>query len=255
MSKVIAVFGAGTGLGVSVARRFGREGFRVALVARRKDRLDALVAQLAEENIEAAPFPADLSDPTAVPALVGAIRDRFGRIDVVEYAPIGGDQAFTPAAELDAATLEPLSRLFLFTPVEVFHAVLPEMVERGDGAVLMGTGYSAVQPMPHASGLGPVMAAARNYLYSLNAELADTGVYAGTLSVAALIARSAAAEAVEAQTGAPVGTEPITMPNGFELPVADPDDLAEAYWDLYTKRDRVEQIHPEPVAPQAGAAA
>lgn len=255
MSKVIAVFGAGTGLGVSVARRFGREGFRVALVARRKDRLDELVARLAEEGVEAAAFPADLSDPTAVPALVDAIRDRFGRIDVVEYAPIGSEQSFTPATELDAATLKSLSGLLLFTPVEVFHAVLPEMTERGDGAVLMGTGYSAVQPMPHASGPGPVMAAARNYLFSLNAELADTGVYAGTLSIAALIANSAAAEAVEAQTGAPVGTEPLTMPNGFELPVVDPADLAEHYWDMYTKRDRVERIHPEPAAPQAGATA
>jgi short-subunit dehydrogenase len=254
MSKVIAVFGAGTGLGVSVARRFGREGFRVALVARRKDRLDALVAQLADEGVEAASFPADLSDPTAVPALVDAIRDRFGRIDVVEYAPISADLTFTPATELDAATLKALSGLLLFTPVEVFHAVLPEMVERGDGAVLMGTGYSAVQPMPNASGPGPVMAAARNYLYSLNAELADSGVYAGTLSVAALIARSAAAEAVEAQSGTPVGTEPITMPGGFELPVVDPDELAEQYWDMYTKRDRVEQIHPEPAALQAGLA-
>ncbi|MFI1485081.1 DsbA family protein [Streptomyces sp. NPDC020747] len=98
--------------------------------------------------------------------------------------------------------------------------------------------------MPSASGLGPVMAAARNCLYSLNDELADTGVYAGTLSVAALIARSAAAEA---QSGAPVGSEPIVM-NGFELPVVDPDDLAEHHWDMYTERDRVERIHPEPLS-------
>ncbi|GAA3665282.1 hypothetical protein GCM10022224_032020 [Nonomuraea antimicrobica] len=102
--------------------------------------------------------------------------------------------------------------------------------------------------MPHASGLGPLMAAARNYLYSLNAELADAGVYAGTLSVAALIARSQTAEAVEAQTGAPVGSGPVKMPNGFEFPVVDPDGLAEHYWDMHTKRDRVERIHPEPEA-------
>ncbi|MFE4174025.1 SDR family NAD(P)-dependent oxidoreductase [Streptomyces sp. NPDC056909] len=74
MSKVIAVFGAGSGLGVSLARRFGREGFRVALVARRKDRLDALVEQLAGEGIEAAAFPGDLSLPAVAPVLVDAIR-------------------------------------------------------------------------------------------------------------------------------------------------------------------------------------
>ncbi|MEW2402465.1 SDR family NAD(P)-dependent oxidoreductase [Streptomyces sp. NPDC046862] len=248
MSKVIAVFGAGTGLGVSVARRFGQEGFRVALVARRKDRLDSLVARLEGEGIEAAAFSADLSDPAGVPALVDAIRDRFGRIDVVEYGPIGGDVSFTPAARLDAATLEDLSRLLLLTPVEVFRAVLPEMTERGDGAVLMTTGYTAVQPMPHLSGPGPVMSAARNYLYSLNGELAGTGVYAGTLTIGAMITGSEAAEAS-------ASAEPDDRLTGAEFPVVDPAELAEHYWDMYTRRDRVEQAHPVAPTPPVGTAA
>ncbi|WP_211359893.1 hypothetical protein [Actinocorallia herbida] len=58
-------FGAGAGLGVSVVRRFGREGFRLAPVARRKDRLAALVAQLAEEDIEAVAFPVGNPCPTS----------------------------------------------------------------------------------------------------------------------------------------------------------------------------------------------
>ncbi|MFI1733681.1 SDR family NAD(P)-dependent oxidoreductase [Streptomyces acidicola] len=237
MSKVIAVFGAGTGLGVSVARRFGKEGFRVALVARRKERLDALVARLAEEGVEAAAFSGDLSDPAGVPALVDAIRDRVGRIDVVEYGPIGADVSFTSAVRLDAVALEKFSRLLLLTPVEVFRAVLPEMTERGDGAVLMTTGYTAVQPMPQLSGPGPVMAAARNYLYSLNAELAGTGVYAGTLTIGAMITGSESAERA-------AGAEGDLLADGMEIPVVHPDELAEQYWDMYTRRDRVEQAHP-----------
>ncbi|MGP3964142.1 SDR family NAD(P)-dependent oxidoreductase [Nonomuraea sp. 3N208] len=190
MSKVIAIFGAGTGLGASVARRFAREGFSVALVARRKDRLDALVEQLTADGIEVAGFSADLSQPTGVPAVVAAIRDRFGRIDVVEYGPISTEQTFVPAAQLDAATLQKDSPLLLLTPVEVVRAVLPEWTERGDGAFLMTTGATAGHPMPHLSGVGPLMAAARNWLYSLNGELAPSGIYAGTLSIAAFIARS-----------------------------------------------------------------
>jgi hypothetical protein len=80
------------------------------------------------------------------------------------------------------------------------------------------------------------MAAARNYLYSLNGELADTGVYAGTLSIAALIARSESADAA----GGAAGSEALAA-----FPVVDPDDLADHYWEMYTKRDRVERIHPE----------
>ncbi|MBB5908817.1 SDR family NAD(P)-dependent oxidoreductase [Actinoalloteichus hymeniacidonis] len=155
------MFGAGTGLGASVARRFGREGFRVALVARRQERLQTLAGELAEEGTEASVFSADLAEPAGVPALIAAIRDRLGRIDVVEYGPISTAEGFTPAAELDAAALQELIPLLLLTPVEVVQAVLPEWTERGDSAFLLTQGYSAVQPMPHLSGLGPVMSAAR----------------------------------------------------------------------------------------------
>lgn len=231
-----------------MARRFGREGFRVALVARRKDRLDELVAQLSAEGIEAAAFPADLSEPAQVPALIDAIHTRFGRIDVVEYGPVPAGQNFTSASRLDAATLQSLIPLFLLTPVEVVQAVLPEMTERGDGAFLLTQGFSAVQASPHFSGPGPVMAAARNYLYSLNGELAGSGVYAGTLAVAAAIARS---ENAPVMSEAPDDSAPF---DGMEFPIADPDDIAECYWDMYTRRDRVEQVYPELTFPQSGTA-
>ncbi|MFE4832869.1 SDR family NAD(P)-dependent oxidoreductase [Streptomyces sp. NPDC056672] len=246
MSKVIAVFGAGSGLGVALARRFGREGFRVALVARRKDRLDALVGQLAGEGIEAAAFPGDLSLPAVAPVLVDAIRAHFGRIDVVEYGPIAGDMTFTPATRADAATLEEFSRLLLLTPVEVFRAVLPEMTGRGDGALLMTTGYTAVQPMPFMSGPGPLAAAARNYVYSLSGELNDTGVYVGTLTVAHIVTGSEAAQRARTGDTKGIGGE---FPIGGELPTVHPDELAQHYWDMYTKRDRVEQAHPAELTP------
>ncbi|MFG3342892.1 SDR family NAD(P)-dependent oxidoreductase [Glycomyces sp. NPDC048151] len=235
MSKVIAVFGAGTGLGAAVARRFGAEGFRVALVARRKDRLDALVAALADEGVEAAAFPADLSRPAEVPALVAAIRERFGRIDVVEYGPIGTEQGFIPARSLDAAQLEAMAPLLLFTPLEVAQAVLPEWTERGEGSFLLTHGLSAAVPMPHMSGVGPLMSAARNWLYSLNGELAGTGVYAGTLAIGAMIAGTEVGEAAAASVAE----------SGVAFPVVEPAELADLYWDMHVKQDRVEQVHPE----------
>jgi NAD(P)-dependent dehydrogenase (short-subunit alcohol dehydrogenase family) len=86
MVKTIAIFGAGPGLSRSVALRFGREGFRVALVARNRERLDALAAQLAGQGIEAAGWLADLLDRDALPAVADAMTARFGPLDVLEYA-------------------------------------------------------------------------------------------------------------------------------------------------------------------------
>jgi len=65
----IAIVGAGPGVGLSIARVFGHQGFAVALVARNEGKLDGLVAQLAEDGIEAAGFPADVMDR---PSLVAA---------------------------------------------------------------------------------------------------------------------------------------------------------------------------------------
>ncbi|MEO3804999.1 SDR family NAD(P)-dependent oxidoreductase [Nonomuraea sp. B1E8] len=87
------------GLGVSVARRFGREGFRLALVARRKDRLDAPVEQLAGEGIEAAAFTADLAaaaakhyDADQLAALVAltAVMNAFNRVNIITAQPAPG---------------------------------------------------------------------------------------------------------------------------------------------------------------------
>lgn len=127
MSKTVAVFGAGSGLGASVAHRFGRAGYRVALVARRKDRLDALVAELSAAGVDATAYPADLSDVGAMPALVEAI----GRVDVLEYAPV--TRVFVPAADLDVETSRQQLNVYLLTPVELIRAVLPGMLDRGDG--------------------------------------------------------------------------------------------------------------------------
>jgi len=154
-TKTIAIFGAGTGLGASLATRFGREGYRVALVARWPAPLDERVAELGRASIEAAAFPADLTNLDGIPALVRSIEARFGSIDVAVYQPVG-HVGFVPAVDLDAAKLQPMATIFTFSPIEVSHAVLPGMLARGDGAIVIVGGLTAVAPMewcrPHDGG-------------------------------------------------------------------------------------------------------
>ena len=78
MSRSIAVFGAGPGLGRAVARRYAREGYAVVLVARRRQPLHQLAAELSADGARAHPISADLSDSSAVPALADRIRDAVG---------------------------------------------------------------------------------------------------------------------------------------------------------------------------------
>jgi short-subunit dehydrogenase len=232
MAKTIAVLGAGPGLGRSVARRFGREGFQVALVARTPARLDALAAELAAEGIEAAGFAADLADRATLPGLIEAIVTRFGPIDVLEYAPAGPDWQNHQVHILDtddSALQFPLD-LLLRTPVSLTRQVLPGMIERGEGALLFGLAVCASIPFPPLGNVATAAVAARGYLQNLSAALAGTGVYTGLLQVAGMVADSDSARYfAEKHDPAPL-PEPIN-----------PADLASTYWDLYLKRDRFEE--------------
>lgn len=233
MAKTIAVFGAGSGMGLSTARRFGTEGYRVALIARRREPLEEMAAKLAEENIETATFTADLSRTETIAPLVASIRERLGRIDTVVYSPFS-PTSLVPAAELSADMLRAWIDLYLLTPVEVVRAVLPEMTQRGDGAIVFGFGYSVVAPSAGLSGPVPVLAAARNYLHTLHDEVAEHGVYAGALAVRAVIDRSESHEAIRA------GDVNLAV----DLPTVDPDELADLVWSLAHDRNRVELVHP-----------
>lgn len=237
--KTIAIFGAGPGLGNSLATRFGREGYRVALVARNATALKERVADLAHVGIEAAAFPADLTNLDGIPTLVRSIEQRLGSIDAAVYCPVPSDIGFIPAVQLNASKLQAMAGIFMFSPIEVSHAILPGMLGRGDGAIVIVGGLTAVITMPGLSGVGPVMAAARNYVFTLNAEVAEKGVYAGTMTIGAMIDRSAGMRAATADGNK---LDP-------RLPVIDPDEIAEEIWTLITKRDRVEAILPP--TPQA----
>jgi short-subunit dehydrogenase len=235
MSKTIAIFGAGTGLGISTARRFGREGYRVAVVGRRAHALGMLVDQLTEQGINAAAFPADLAQTSSVPKLISEISIRFGGIDVVAYSPVSTN-SFIPATELTANVIQSYLNLYLLTPIEIVRQVLPSMIEKRHGAILMTLGSSAVHPSAFMSGVGPAMAAVRNYVHSLHGEVADQGVYVGALHVGALILGSAwHRELSSGESGVPAGVASV-----------DPDLLATVLWDLFSRRDRIEAMLPVP---------
>jgi short-subunit dehydrogenase len=223
--KTIAIFGAGPGLGTAVARRFGREGFRVALVARDATRLDSVAEDLAGGGVEAAGFAADLTDRAAALGAVDEIEARFGPVDVLEYSPTPGEHLRRNPSELDVAAVARLLDLYVLTPVALVGRVLPGMLERGDGGLLFPMGAAAVYPMPRFAG-GLALSGLRNYVHTLNAELGPKNVYAGTLVIGALIEGSAAARNPSAWGSAQVVAA---------------DDLAERCWDLYVKRDRAEE--------------
>ena len=108
MSKSIAVFGAGPGLGQAVARRYAREGYAVTLVARRPEPLDRLAEDLTNAGATAHVITADLSDTGATPRLAGQIRAKAGDLDAFYIGAAIRNSAFHAEMEKGKAAGDPV---------------------------------------------------------------------------------------------------------------------------------------------------
>lgn len=211
-APVVVVVGAGPGIGMAVARRFGGEGFRVALVSRDAGRLQERVGELDALGIRADAYPADVADGAQVVDAFAAIRERSGDVEVLEWGPWTGGFDDVAAVDMDVDHALAYLGLKCLGTVTGVRQVLPGMLARGRGTVLVTTGGAAVRPVPRLAPYAMAAAAERMYALSLNAELAGSGVHVGVVTISAR-----------------VGAGPV-----------DADDVAEAHWRLHTARDRAE---------------
>ncbi len=211
--KTIVIVGAGPGLGLSIAKTFGRNGFQIALVARRKESLDKIVASLTSLGIESKGFVADVMDEESIFNTLSSVRTEYGSVDVLEYSPISME--FIPPSQVTTAIAKRTFEFQVLGAIASVQQVLPDMIKNENGAILLTGGRSSIIPMPMIGSLSPMAAALRNYAYILNEELADKGIYAGTITVCCQITPEIA------------------------------EYIAELYWDMYQKRNRVEEIFGE----------
>jgi short-subunit dehydrogenase len=243
VSKSIAVFGAGPGLGQAVAHRYAREGYDVVLVARRREPLERLATDLAREGGTVHVISADLADSGAVPAMAEQVRSQAGHLDALYYGPTP-DGDFVAAAELTGHRARAYLPLALYTLIDLVQQFLPGMLARGDGAILTAQGASTLRGQPNLSGPGPAQAAQRNYLQSLHAEVAGSGIYVGMLYIGAIISGSA----FHTWTTTPGGSGARDWG-----PTVDPGHLADLLWNMHSSRGPAEASYPAP-APTTPAA-
>ncbi|MCF3651641.1 SDR family NAD(P)-dependent oxidoreductase [Synoicihabitans lomoniglobus] len=129
-TKTALVTGAGSGIGLAIARLFARQGAKVWVVDRDLTAGEAAVAAIREAGHDAEFAALDVSDPEAVEAL----RGRLPRLDLlVNNAGIGhvGNLLATAAADLDR-----LHAVNVRGPFNLCHAFVPAMLEHGAGSVI-----------------------------------------------------------------------------------------------------------------------
>lgn len=176
---LIVVIGAGPGLGAAVARRFGREGYDVGLVARTKDRLEALGSELRGSGVTAGWTAADITDDTALREAITRLGEHTGHIDVLHFNP----SAFRHKDPLQLTPDELLEdvRLGAAALLTAVQAALPFMSE--DGRVTATGSMAADRPWNEAASLGVQKAALRNLVRSIDTTLRPKGIRAASLTV------------------------------------------------------------------------
>jgi NADP-dependent 3-hydroxy acid dehydrogenase YdfG len=169
----VLVTGASRGIGAAIARAFAQRGATLGLLARKREGLDELAAQLPGEGH--VPLVADVSDADSVAAAV----EEFGRVDVV--VANAGITHYRPFAQLPLDEARHMNDVNWLGTIYTVWAALPGMTERGSGHIVVVSSGGGVRGFPSAAVYNGTKAAQRGFAEALRHELAGTGVSVTTV--------------------------------------------------------------------------
>lgn len=207
--SVIVIIGAGPGIGKAVAEKFGKKGFSVALISRKKEKLDKLVQALNYHGIDAHAFAADAGDAGSMKDAFDQIWDRWSDIDVIHY-----NVAKMKMVNIANETADGLTRDFKVNVAGVMTAlnlVLSDMEKKKSGTILLTGGGFGLDPDPQYGSLAIGKAGILNLAHSLHKALKPKNIFVGTVTVTGHV-----------------------QPNDS---VYSPSNIAEQFWKLYSEKN------------------
>jgi NADP-dependent 3-hydroxy acid dehydrogenase YdfG len=169
LRSVTLVTGASSGIGYALARRLARGGRPVAVMARRTDRLKALVEEIEAEGGRALAAPADVLDRAAVEAAVGRVEHGLGPVECLVANAGGGELTFVDT--FDAARVQATVELNVVGVANCIGAVLPRMLARGRGHLVATGSLAGRRGLPTLAAYSAAKAAVDNLMESLRIDL------------------------------------------------------------------------------------
>ena len=167
--RVALITGAGRGIGRAIALAYAAEGAKVALTARTVSELDIVVGEIQKAGGTAVALPADLSDRVVPRTLVGEVNAKLGPIEIlVNNAGIGSSAGPKPLVEFDDDLWQRTLQLNLTAPYQLTKAVLPGMLSRKWGRIIMIASINGKIGALH----GAAYAASKHGLLGLTRSLA-----------------------------------------------------------------------------------
>ncbi|AJY39990.1 MULTISPECIES: SDR family NAD(P)-dependent oxidoreductase [Burkholderia] len=179
--RICLITGVGSATGSSIARRFARDGYRVAMLARNRERLLDF-----ERTIEGSrAFVCDVGDLDALATTVEAVRNEFGRPSVVVHNAVS--ETFATFLEADPARLERNFRVNTTALLHLARACAPGMIEAGGGAIIVTGNTASLRGKPNYALFAPTKAAQRILAEALARELGPQRVHVGYVIIDAAI--------------------------------------------------------------------
>ena len=202
-NRHLLLVGAGPGLGMALAHRFGQGGYRVTLLARSTDRLGDLVDGLADTGAQIATIAADASDPDGLGARIAELYKERGGPGLIIYNAVMG----TPDNLLSSSVehLQTAYAVDVVGAIVVTQVVAPAMRAAGSGTIIVTGGGFADHPIPALATVSLGKAALRSAATMLGADLEPDGIRVATLTI----------------------TGQIVAGTAF-----DPEKIAEGYWEV-----------------------
>ncbi|WP_170765681.1 SDR family NAD(P)-dependent oxidoreductase [Ruegeria lacuscaerulensis] len=179
--KVCLITGVGDGTGSSVARRFARDGYRVALLARNTARL----SELEKELPGARSFAFDLEDLDQLVRVCQQVMAEMGTPDVIVHNAVRA--TFKPFMEADPGELERNFRVNTTSLLYIARELTPAMVKRGSGAIIVTGNTAALRGVPNYGVFAPTKAAQRIFAQALARELGPKGIHVAYVVIDAAI--------------------------------------------------------------------
>jgi len=207
--KVLTIIGMGEKNGLALARKFGNNGFVVAMLARDNNRLEQYQQQLDDEGVESYYYLTDAADPDSIRSSLRYVQGSLGDTDVLIYNVAAIEQSLLSQTKPEKLTQD--FQVNVVGAVVAAQEVLPAMEARKEGKIFFTGGGLALNPHYQYGSLGIGKAGIRSAAYSLHQEVRAKGVQVATVTIQGFI-RS-------------------------DDEKYNPDAIAEQFWKLYEQRE------------------
>ncbi len=205
--RICTIIGVGPGVSFSVAKRFAREGFSIALIARRIENIQPYAQQLNDMGVFAKTYAADAADFPSLSKAFRTIHREMGYTDILIYNAAA-------LREVSPSKLEPEKliqdfRVNVAGALAATQLVLPQMKVQKRGTILLTGGGLALEPYHPYASLAVGKAGLRNLAFSLAEELKPLNIHVATVTISGIVKKD----------------------THF-----DPDKIADEYWKLHSQQ-------------------